>query len=92
VDEVARYPDGTIDRSCKEAARLICFRRDRELGADEEKELRYHLQACLNCERFGAQIDIIAKLAALYGNGLDASGGVGNIGGAGGAGRDTPRK
>lgn len=44
TDDVARYPDGTRDVSCREAARLISFRFDRELSNDERRELSMHLR------------------------------------------------
>ena len=66
TDNEARYPDGTRDGSCREAARLISFQRDRDLGQDERRELRMHLVECLNCQRFEQQIVLLHQLAQLY--------------------------
>ena len=52
--------------SCKAAARLMSFRRDRPLGADEDEHLKRHLLACLNCQNFDRQLDLLAVLAKRY--------------------------
>jgi hypothetical protein len=52
--------------SCKAAARLMSFRRDRPLGVDEDENLKRHLSVCLNCQNFDRQLDILAVLAKRY--------------------------
>ena len=37
VSEAMNFPSGLRDLSCKEAARLMSFRRDRELSASEQE-------------------------------------------------------
>jgi hypothetical protein len=55
--------------SCKAAARLMSFRRDRPLGRDEDENLKHHLSVCLNCRNFDHQLDILALLAKRYASG-----------------------
>lgn len=52
--------------SCKAAARLMSFRRDRPLGAEEDENLNRHLLVCLNCQNFDHQLDVLAALAKRY--------------------------
>ncbi|MCE2989304.1 MAG: zf-HC2 domain-containing protein [Burkholderiales bacterium] len=72
TDDVARYPDGTRDVSCREAARLISFRFDRELNHDERRELSMHLMECLNCQRFEQQLKLLQQLSRQYASGAKA--------------------
>jgi hypothetical protein len=69
VSEAMNFPSGLRDLSCKEAARLMSFRRDRELSADEQEELRLHLVECLNCQNFDRQLDVLAELAKRFASG-----------------------
>lgn len=57
------------DLSCKEAARLMSFRRDRSLTVAEAHDLEFHLSECLNCQNFDRQLDILAVLARKFGGG-----------------------
>lgn len=74
TDDVARYPDGTRDVSCREAARLISLRFDRELSNDERRELSMHLMECLNCQRFEQQLKLLQELSRQYAAGAKAPG------------------
>ncbi len=65
-------PEGLRDLSCKEAARLISFRRDRPLSDAEKEELRLHLLECLNCQNFDRQLDVLAELAKRFASGVKA--------------------
>jgi hypothetical protein len=64
-------PPGDLrDLSCKEAARLMSFRRDRVLTGGEHEELRLHLLECLNCQNFDRQLDVLAVLAKRFASGV----------------------
>lgn len=52
--------------SCREAARLMSFKRDRSLTGDEGTDLNAHLLICLNCQNFDRQLDVLATLAKRY--------------------------
>ncbi len=69
MSETIYFPSGLRDLSCKEAARLMSFRRDRTLSADEQEELRLHLVECLNCQNFDQQLDVLAELAKRFASG-----------------------
>jgi hypothetical protein len=58
--------DTEVEVSCKEAARLMCFRRDRPLDAEEDGLLKMHLVECLNCRNFDKQLDVLAVLTKRY--------------------------
>jgi hypothetical protein len=62
--------DGLRDLSCKEAARLMSFKRDRTLSGAEKEELRLHLLECLNCQNFDRQLDVLAELAKKFASGV----------------------
>ena len=61
--------NNAIEFSCKEAARLMSQRRDRELAADEATLLKQHLLICRNCLRFDAQLDFLSRAAVRYAKG-----------------------
>ena len=58
--------DATVYISCREAARLMCFKRDRALSGEEGHDLNEHLLVCLNCQNFDRQLDVLATLAKRY--------------------------
>ena len=47
--------------SCKEAARLVSQRLDRELGFGERVMLRVHLTICDGCTNFKHQVAFLRK-------------------------------
>ena len=47
--------------SCKEAARLVSQRLDRELGFGERVMLRVHLTICDGCTNFNDQVAFLRK-------------------------------
>jgi predicted anti-sigma-YlaC factor YlaD len=47
--------------SCKEAARLVSQRLDRELGFGERVMLRVHLTICDGCTNFKNQVAFLRK-------------------------------
>jgi predicted anti-sigma-YlaC factor YlaD len=47
--------------SCKEAARLLSQRLDRELGFGERVMLRVHLSICDGCTNFKDQVAFLRK-------------------------------
>jgi predicted anti-sigma-YlaC factor YlaD len=47
--------------SCKEAARLVSQRLDRELGFGERIMLRVHLTICDGCTNFSDQVAFLRK-------------------------------
>ncbi len=55
--------------SCKEAAKLLSLKRDRDLSENETVEMKEHLAACLNCQNFDRQLDVLAELARRYAGG-----------------------
>lgn len=48
-----------LRRTCKEAARLITSRQDRQLPWVERLALRMHLAACDACPKFEQQIELM---------------------------------
>ncbi len=57
-----------IELSCKEAARLMSHRQDRELSEIEAANLKDHLLICLSCRNFDSQLGFISRFARHYGN------------------------
>jgi hypothetical protein len=53
--------------SCKEAARLMSRQMETGLSTSEQEDLKQHLYVCLSCQRFGAQLDFLRRLARRYG-------------------------
>lgn len=66
MTEAVGNPDAQAEISCKQAARLMCFKRDRRLTGDEDRDLSLHLLVCLNCQNFDRQLDVLATLAKRY--------------------------
>jgi hypothetical protein len=54
--------------SCKEAARLVSQRLDRELGFGERVMLRVHLAICDGCTNFRDQVAFLRKAIARLGD------------------------
>ena len=54
--------------SCKEAARLVSQRLDRELGFGERVMLRVHLTICDGCTNFKNQVAFLRKAVARLGD------------------------
>ena len=54
--------------SCKEAARLVSQRLDRELGFGERVMLRVHLTICDGCTNFKSQVAFLRKAMARLGD------------------------
>jgi hypothetical protein len=65
---------GLVELRCKEAARLMCQKRDRELSAEEAQQLKEHLFDCQNCTRFDQQLDFLQRMARQYAEGLPVDG------------------
>jgi hypothetical protein len=64
--DTPREADADSYISCKQAARLMSFKRDRPLKPDEDGELKKHLMVCLNCQNFDRQLDVLEMLAKRY--------------------------
>jgi predicted anti-sigma-YlaC factor YlaD len=54
--------------SCKEAARLVSQRLDRELGFGERVMLRVHLTICDGCTNFNDQVAFLRKAMSRLGD------------------------
>ena len=52
--------------SCREASRLLSQACDRELAAAELEALARHIDDCLMCRNFSAQLDFLGKAAKAY--------------------------
>ena len=51
--------DGNLD--CRRASRLLSLAYERPLDANEERALRIHLDKCVMCANFEAQLDFLHK-------------------------------
>jgi predicted anti-sigma-YlaC factor YlaD len=54
--------------SCKEAARLVSQRLDRDLGFGERVMLRVHLTICDGCTNFRDQVAFLRKAVSRLGD------------------------
>ena len=54
--------------SCKEAARLVSQRLDRDLGFGERVMLRVHLTICDGCTNFKDQVAFLRKVMSRLGD------------------------
>ena len=54
--------------SCKEAARLVSQRLDRDLGFGERVMLRVHLTICDGCTNFKDQVAFLRKAVSRLGD------------------------
>jgi hypothetical protein len=52
--------------TCKEAARLMSERLDRDLGVGERARLRVHLAICAACTQVTRQFDFLRRAARAY--------------------------
>ena len=59
--------EGSI--SCRRASRLLSLACERELEPPELQALRRHIDACLMCRNFSAQLDFMRKAARKYSQG-----------------------
>jgi hypothetical protein len=59
--------DSRVD--CRRASRLLSLACERELDTAEVQALRRHLDACLMCRNFSAQLDFMRKAAKKYSRG-----------------------
>ena len=51
---------------CREASRLLSLACERSLDAAELKSLAQHIDGCLMCRNFSAQLDFLGKAARAY--------------------------
>ena len=54
---------------CRRASRLLSLACERELDSVEVQALKRHLDACLMCRNFSAQLDFMRKAAKRYSRG-----------------------
>jgi hypothetical protein len=59
--------DARLD--CKRASRLLSLACDRDLDTAEMQALKRHLDACLMCRNFSAQLSFLRKAAKKYSSG-----------------------
>ena len=52
--------------NCREASRLLSLACERSLEASELKLLAQHIDECLMCRNFSAQLDFLGKAARAY--------------------------
>ena len=52
--------------NCREASRLLSLACDRELQASELEALARHIDECLMCQNFSAQLKFLGKAARAY--------------------------
>ena len=52
--------------NCREASRLLSLACERSLDAGELKLLAQHIDECLMCQNFSAQLDFMRKAASAY--------------------------
>jgi len=60
-------PDDDLD--CRHASRLLSLAYERELTAAEKAALRHHLDECMMCTNFEAQLRFLREAARRYGRG-----------------------
>jgi hypothetical protein len=58
--------------TCKEATQLASQELDRKLGITERVGLRLHLLICSGCRAARSQFGFLRKMAAAYGDHLEA--------------------
>jgi len=54
---------------CRRASKLLSLACERELDTVEVQALKRHLDACLMCRNFSAQLDFMRKAARKYSRG-----------------------
>lgn len=57
------------DLDCRNASRLLSLACERPLDAVELKALQHHLNECLMCTNFEAQLKFLHKAAKVFGEG-----------------------
>jgi len=58
--------EADVDVDCREASRLLSAAFERELSGEERIALRRHLDECLMCVNFEAQLDFLREAARRY--------------------------
>ena len=61
--------DADEDLNCRQASRLLSLACERPLNAKELRELKVHLDECLMCTNFEAQLRFLHKASAIFRNG-----------------------
>lgn len=61
--------DADCDLNCRMASRLLSLSCERELDADELAALKRHLDQCLMCRNFTAQLDFMRKASRRFARG-----------------------
>ncbi len=57
------------DLNCRKASRLLSEACERPLEAEELRALKFHLDECLMCTNFEAQLQFLRKASKLFGSG-----------------------
>ena len=58
--------EADADLNCREASRLLSVACERALEAAELAALARHIDECLMCKNFSAQLDFMRKAASAY--------------------------
>jgi len=58
--------DADEDLNCREASRLLSLACERPLDANEIRALKAHLDECLMCTNFEAQLKFLHKAAGVF--------------------------
>lgn len=58
--------DDKAELNCREASRLLSLACERGLEAAELKALARHIDDCLMCKNFSAQLDFMRKAASAF--------------------------
>ena len=58
--------DAEDDLNCRQASRLLSLACERPLGADELRALKMHLDECLMCTNFEAQLSFMHRAAKVF--------------------------
>ena len=58
--------DADADLNCREASRLLSLACERALDANEIRALKTHLDECLMCTNFEAQLKFLHKAASVF--------------------------
>ena len=58
--------DADEDLNCRQVSRLLSLACERALDADELRALRVHLDECLMCKNFEAQLRFMLQAASAF--------------------------
>lgn len=58
--------DGDVDLDCRNASKLLSLSCERALEAGELEALKQHLDACLMCQNFEAQLKFLHEAARRF--------------------------